>query len=320
MGTLVRPGRHRRSAFLRVATMLALTVATSLALASPATAQDADTDPKDEQIVLSGQLLVAEGETVDSAVIFNGPAVIEGTVTESVVVFNGRTEISGTVEGDVVVFNGSVTVRSGATVGGNLVTVDDPNVEPGATVRGEQRRVSTEFDATAFGFASRIAWWIGYSVSTLLLGLALLALAPGLDLAVAAAARERTGATIGFGAGAFFLLPLAAVLLLVIVVAIPLGLFLMLAFALLYTIGYVAGAHVLGRRIMAPPKSRFVAFLVGWAILRAIALIPFVGGLTWMITAIVGLGALWVAARGTPSSPPTTPASLATPPMPQPSA
>ena len=69
MGTLVRPGRHRRSAFLRVATMLALTVATSLALASPATAQDADTDPKDEQIVLSGQLLVAEGETVDSAVI-----------------------------------------------------------------------------------------------------------------------------------------------------------------------------------------------------------------------------------------------------------
>ena len=67
------------------------------------------------------------------------------------------------------------------------------------------------------------------------------------------------------------MLPLAAVLLLVIVVAIPLGLFLMLAFALLYTIGYVAGAHVLGRRLMAPPKSRFVAFLVGWAILRAIA-------------------------------------------------
>ena len=166
----VRPDRYHRSPFLRVATMLALTLAASLALASPASAQDADTDPRDEQIVLSGRLLVAEGETVDSAVIFNGPASIEGTVTESLVVFNGRTEISGRVVGDVVVFNGSVTVRSGATVGGNLVTVDEPNVEPGATVRGEQRRVSTEFDATAFGFASRIAWWIGYSVSTLLLG------------------------------------------------------------------------------------------------------------------------------------------------------
>ncbi|HET6712830.1 MAG TPA: polymer-forming cytoskeletal protein [Actinomycetota bacterium] len=316
MRTPVRSRRTDRSAFLRATIGLALIVVAWLALASPASAQDAETGPRDEQIVLSGRLLVAEGETVDSAVIFNGPAAIEGTVTESVVVFNGRTEVSGTVGGDVVVFNGSVTVRSGATIGGNLVTVDDPEVEPGATVRGEQRRVSTDFDATAFGFASRLAWWIGYSVSTLLLGLALLALAPGLDLAVAAAARERTGATIGFGAGAFFLLPVAAVLLLVIVVAIPLGLFLLLAFALLYTIGYVAGAHVLGRRLMEPPKSRFVAFLVGWAILRAIALIPLVGGLTWMVTAIVGLGALWVAARFGASSAPSAPESLAVPPMP----
>ena len=177
MRTPVRSRRTDRSAFLRATIGLALIVVASLALASPASAQDADTGPRDEQIVLSGRLLVAEGETVDSAVIFNGPAAIEGTVTESVVVFNGRTEVSGTVGGDVVVFNGSVTVRSGATIGGNLVTVDDPEVEPGATVRGEQRRVSTDFDATAFGFASRLVWWIGYSVSTLLLGLALPALA-----------------------------------------------------------------------------------------------------------------------------------------------
>ncbi|MGZ8597453.1 MAG: hypothetical protein ACXWXB_04580, partial [Actinomycetota bacterium] len=125
-----------------------------------------------------------------------------------------------------------------------------------------------------------------------------------------------TGATIGFGVGAFFLLPIAAVLLLVIVVAIPLGVFLMLAFALLYTVGYVAGAHVLGRRLMAPPKSRFVAFLAGWAILRAIALIPFLGGLTWMVAAIVGLGALWVAARGSATAP-GTPDAPSLPPMPQ---
>jgi len=115
-----------------LALMLALTVAASLALASPATAQDADTDAKDEQIVLSGRLLVGEGDTVDTAVIFNGPASIEGTVTESLVVFNGRTEISGTVEGDVVVFNGSVTVRSGATVGGTSykVHLDGYNLMP----------------------------------------------------------------------------------------------------------------------------------------------------------------------------------------------
>ena len=183
--------------------------------------------------------------------VFHGPATIEGTVRESVVVFDGLAEISGTVDGDVVVFNGPVVVRSGATIGGDLVTVETPTVEPGATVRGEQRGVRGRFDWADIGFAGRFAWWVGYSVSTLLLGLLLLLLAPALDEAIARAARERTGAAIGLGAAAFFLLPIAAVLFLVIVVAIPLGLFLLLALALLYTVGYVAAAHALGRRLVA---------------------------------------------------------------------
>ncbi|MDH4111866.1 MAG: hypothetical protein OEV60_04180 [Actinomycetota bacterium] len=287
-----------------------------LGLATPAVAQD--TGGGREQIVLSGRIDVDEGETLNRVVIFNGPAAIAGRVTESVIVFNGRTTISGTVGGDVVVFNGSVTVRSGATIGGDLVTVDSPAVEPDATIRGEQRRMNTDFDAARFGFASRIAWWIGYTVSTLLLGLVLLALAPGADNALAVAARERTGAAIGLGAAAFFLLPVAAVLLLAIIVAIPLGLFLLLALALVYTFGYVAGAHVLGRRLVKPPKSRFAAFLAGWAILRAIALIPVLGGLVWLLTAIFGLGVLWVAARRTGTAEHAAPGSPSVPPMPQP--
>jgi cytoskeletal protein CcmA (bactofilin family) len=296
--------------------MVGMALAAVLTIAGTAGAQTEPTSTPTEQIVFSGRLVVAEGETVDSAVIFNGPATIDGRVTGSLVVFNGRTVISGTVDGDVVVFNGSVTVRSGASVGGDLVTVDSPTVEPGATVRGDQRRVSAEFDAAEFGFASRFAWWVGYTVSTLLLGLALLALAPAFDLSVARAARERTGVSIGLGAAAFFLLPAVAVLLLVIVVAIPLGLFLLLAFALLYTAGYVAAAHALGRRLVAPPKSRFVAFLAGWAILRGLALIPVIGGLVWMLAAIFGLGVLWVAARRSAAPLETPAATPAMPPMP----
>ena len=315
-----RRSDHHRAPIVRAVTMLGVALAAVLTLAGPAGAQSDPTSTPTEQIVFSGRLVVAQGETVDSAVIFNGPATIAGRVTESLVVFNGDTVITGTVAQDVVVFNGSLTVRSGATVNGDLVSVDSPTVEPGATVRGDQRRVSAEFDAAEFGFASRLAWWVAYSVSTLLLGLALLGLAPGLDLSLARAARDRTGVSIGLGAAAFFLLPVVAVLLLVIVVAIPLGLFLLLAFALLYTIGYVGGAHVLGRRIVAPPKSRFVAFLAGWAILRGVALIPVLGGLVWMLAAIVGLGALWVAARRSAASPPEAPetgAATMMPPIPE---
>ena len=203
-------------------------------LAVPAAAQGSVTDDASrDQIVLSGQLIVPQGETVDTALIFHGPASIEGTVTGSVVVFDGRTDISGRVDGDVVVFNGAVTVRSSAQIGGDLVTTDTPTVEPGATITGQRQRVATRFDAGDIGFASRIVWWIGYSVSTLILGLLLLLVAPGLDGAIDRTSRQRTGASIGLGVAVFFLLPLVAVLFLVVVIAIPLGLFLLLALALL---------------------------------------------------------------------------------------
>jgi hypothetical protein len=308
--------RHNRT--WRGGVVLVTGVVSALVLtAGPARAQD--DDPGDDFVVLTGSLVVAEGETVGSAVIFDGPATIDGTVRESLVVFNGPVVVSGTVARDVVVFNGSVVVRSEATIEGNLVTVESPTVEDGATIGGEQRRVGADVDWATFGFASRFAWWIGYSISTLLLGLILLALAPGLDRAIHESARSQTGAAIGFGAVAFFLLPVVAVLLVAIVVAIPLGLFLLLALALLYTIGYVAGAHVLGRRLIAAPRSRFVAFLAGWGILRLLALIPVIGGLVWIVAAIFGLGVLWVAMRRSAATP-APPESPAAPPMPAPTA
>jgi cytoskeletal protein CcmA (bactofilin family) len=279
--------------------------------AVPAEAQGTTTDDSSrDQIVLSGQLIVPQGETVDTALIFHGPAAIEGTVTGSVVVFDGRTDISGRVDGDVVVFNGAVTVRSSAQIGGDLVTTDSPTVEPGATITGQRQRVATRFDAGDIGFASRFVWWIGYSVSTLVLGLLLLLIAPGLDGAIDLTSRMRLGASIGLGVAVFFLLPVVAVLFLVVVIAIPLGLFLLLALALLYTIGYVAGAHAIGRRVVKPPTSRFIAFLLGWGVVRVLALVPILGGLAWTVVSIFGLGVLWVASRGPRAEeaiPPTPP-------------
>ena len=74
-----------------------------IVVAPSALAQDeATTSGAEDQVVLTGELLVPDGATVGTAVIFNGDATIEGTATESVVVFNGDVEISGTVGDDVV--------------------------------------------------------------------------------------------------------------------------------------------------------------------------------------------------------------------------
>ena len=294
----IQPVRQMRRRTLRGALLATVTGALlAVVFASPAAAQEDDRVSTNDQIVLNGRLVVPEGQTVDTAVIFNGPVTVDGTVTETVVVFNGDAVISGSVGEDVVVFRGTVLVRSGARIGGDLITQQTPRVEQGATIGGSRQRITTKFDAERLGLASRMAWWVAYSVSTLILGLLLLLFAPGMDRAIVDAVRNRTGASIGFGVGLFFLVPIAAVIFLILIVSFPLGLFLLLALALIYTIGFVVGAHALGRLILKPPSSRFVAFLIGWGILRVLALVPVLGGLLWLAAAVLGLGAMAVAAR-----------------------
>ena len=278
-------------------------------LAPGAFAQDDDGPDTDDQIVVTGRLVVPEGETFQNAVIFNGTAMIDGTVAESLVVFNGRTEITGTVDEDVVVFNGDVVLRSGARVGGDVISLEDPQIEEGATVGGSVDDLARRWDFYDITFAGRLAWWLAYTVSTLVLGVVLLLFARGLDPASVRAFRDRLGATIGFGLLLLVLLPIVVVLLFVTIVGIPLGLFLLLALALVYSIGYVVGALGVGRLLVKEPTSRYLAFLVGWGTLRVLALVPFLGGLAWLVAAVLGLGTLWVTSRAAPieTRPPAPP-------------
>jgi hypothetical protein len=292
--TRAAPVFRTRSALVLAGAVILLSVLTM----APALAQtEGQARDDDSQIVLTGRLQVADDETVDTALIFDGPALVEGTVRESLLVFNGDAEIPGTVEEDVFVFNGDLVVRSGAVVGGDLITQGTPEVEEGATVRGEQKAVVTELDIDIVGFGGRVFWWVAYSISVLVLGLLLLLFAPQLFPAVREIVRTRLGSSIGWGFGLFFLLPIGSVLLLVTVIGFPLGVFTLLALAFIYTIGYVVATLAVGSMIMRTSPSRFVVFLVGWAVLRLPALIPFVGGWLWFLASVWGLGLLAVAIR-----------------------
>jgi hypothetical protein len=284
-----------------VATRILATVAflcLSFVMLPPrADAQDDDGPNADDQIVLTGRLVVPEGETVQTAMIFSGEAVIDGTVADWLVVFNGRTEITGTVGEDVVVFNGEVVLRSGARVGGDVISLEEPEIEEGATVAGNVTDLATRWNFYDITFGGRLAWWLASTVSTLVLGLVLLLLGPRLDPASVRAIRDRLGPTIGFGLLVFVLLPIIAAILLATIVGVPLGLSLLFALGLVYLIGYVVGTLALGRLVVKEPTSRYVAFLVGWVALRLIALVPFLGGIAWLVVTVLGLGTLWVAGR-----------------------
>jgi hypothetical protein len=111
------------------------------------------------------------------------------------------------------------------------------------------------------------------------------------------------------GLAIFILLPILAVLALVTLVGLPLGLGVLLALLPLGAIAYVTTLWVVGRALVKPPRGRVVAFLAGWAIFSALALVPVLGILAWLAATVFGLGVLGLAlwrARS-PATPPARP-------------
>lgn len=284
----------RRSFDLRLVILLAALTVSIV----PATAQaQEDRRGDDAFVVLTGRAEVPEGRTVDTVVIFNGPAIVDGTVREEVVVFNGSVTVSGRVDEDIVAFNGRVTIQSGAEVSGDIVSRRGVVVEDGATVEGDIREdVTRLFDGPFHFLRGRFFWWLAVSISILLLGIVLLLLGPRFLDAVHHSWRAAIGRSIGLGIALFLGLPLLALLSMVTLVGIPFGFGLLMALFAIYTMGYTTSVWILGRQLVKPPSSRFVAFLAGWAIFRLLALVPILAGIVWFAAAVFGLGVLLIVA------------------------
>jgi hypothetical protein len=260
-------------------------------LALPASAQAQEGD---DRVVITGGAVVGPRDTAGDVVVVDGPVLVAGRVTGDLVVVSGAVRVLGTVEGDVVSIAEPARLGPEARVGGDIVYADErPQVPEGATVGGEIRRLSE--DEIGFDFLGALALWLAVTISVLALGLLLLWLAPRALEAAWAAASTSLGATIGWGLLAVIGLPIVAVLILLTLVGIPLGVGLLLALLPFYALGYATAAWLVGRRILGEQRGRLVAFLAGLAILRALALIPIIGGLFSFAATVVGVGALVVA-------------------------
>ena len=277
-----------RSALVLVLAVLALVVD------SPAAGAQAEDEEVDNIVVITGRAEVREGETVDNVVILDGPVVVEGTVSEGLVAVNGDILVRGTVEEDVIAANGRLIIADGGRVEGDVTSRRRPLVEAGGQFDGSWERWNPQAWRGAASVAGWLALWLAVTVSTLVLGLIIVLLAPRAVDAVDEAFHRSLGPVILWGVVLLVGLPILALIAMATLVGLPLGLGLLLALGLIYGIGYVAAAWILGRRILRN-ASRLVAFLVGWGILRLVALVPFLGGLAWLVATVVGLGAIAVA-------------------------
>lgn len=254
-----------------------------------------------DQIVLSGRVVVAEGQSAGEVVVFKGRVQVAGVVQGDVVVLDGPVLVSGQVSGSVISFAGTVRLAETAQVTGDVIGREEVQVAPGAQVGG-QVRAHAPFTFTAPArVLGRFASWLAVSVSTLLLGLLLLWLLPRGADRVLRAAREAPWISAAWGLAMSVLVPAVGALLVLSLVALPLGLVLLLALALLLFVAYTWSMWVLGSAIVHE-RGRLPTFLAGWAIARAVGLIPVVSGITFGLGAMFGIGVMTVAiwrARGT---------------------
>jgi cytoskeletal protein CcmA (bactofilin family) len=264
----------------------------------PAPARAADIGPDDE-VLVTGTVKVPKGEHVDRIWIVDGEVQVAGHSEGSIVAISAPVRISGTVDGDVITIAKRITLTPSATINGDLIYADErPVVPAGATVYGKLRHLGATDLSIPFGafVAIHIAIWLAVTLSSLALGLALMWIAPRVADAAFDVARADPGPAIAWGAGCFFGLPLAAIIALITLVGIPLGITVLLALLPLFALGYVTSASLLGRTLVAnPERGRLGRFLAGWGILRAVALVPFLGGLAGLGATVFGLGALGLA-------------------------
>ena len=248
------------------------------------------------QIVLSGDVLIRRGEVVGEVVVVRGRVFVGGVVRGDVVVLKGRIEVTGQVSGSVVNMRGPVSLGSSSHVAGDVLAGERVRLEEGAVVDGDVRSGVTFALTGPIEALGRFAPWLAVWASVLALGLALLLLAPRGADAVALATRSAPWASLGWGVVASVAVPLLGALAVISLIWLPLGLGLLAASFLLYSVGVAWSAFVLGRLIWREPRGRVPALAIGWAILAALAVIPVGGGVVWVGSAVVGLGAMTVAA------------------------
>ena len=246
--------------------------------------------------VVSGDVVVHRGETADSVFVVDGDVRVAGRVKGDVSVLSGDALVSGTIEGELFTASGLARLLPSAEVTGDVRYGDEhPDVARSARVRGDVEKQSWPDLGDAAAWIAGFFLWLAISISAAALGALLLLSVPRAADAIEARSRERAGPLIAIGITALIALPLGAGIAAITLVGLPLALVTLLALLPAGIVAYLASAWVLGRRIVKAPRNRYLAFLAGLAILRALALIPILGLLVGLAAAVFGLGLIGAA-------------------------
>jgi uncharacterized RDD family membrane protein YckC len=242
-----------------------------------------------------------------NAVAVMGPVTVDGTVEGNCVSVMGSNTINGTVHGNAVVILGTMRIGPHARIDGNAVAgVGIVIKEPGAVIGGNvvQQGGGMNFADNpgahdwwdrafrrgrplAFG-PHLTAFWL-LSICTVGLYILLALVFPGGVTKCGNVLVERPGITLLTGILAIIALPVVFILLCVTIVGIPIA-FVVLPIGVMacVTFGKASLYALIGRSILGKGAHPVLAVFLGVGIVIGFYLVPFVGGLLWVIMAFLG--------------------------------
>jgi cytoskeletal protein CcmA (bactofilin family) len=269
-----------------------------MALATPAVASAASAGAaaEDAIVVVSGDVTVARGETVEGVYVASGDAKIAGDVNGDVIVLSGDVLVSGRIDGDLFTASGTARLLPNAEVTGDVGYGDErPAVALDARVHGDVTKQDWPDIGGVFSGLGGFVIWLAVTLSLLALGALLLLIAPRAADSLYARSRERLGPTIAIGIAILIVLPVIAFIAAITLLGLPLALGIGLSLLPLGAVAYLVSAYALGRRMVEPPRHRMLAFLAGLGALRIAAYVPILGTVVGIAALIFGLGLIGTA-------------------------
>lgn len=245
---------------------------------------------KNNIIRIGADVTIAPKQKVENAHAIGGDVTIsEGArVTQTAIAVDGDVilEKGARVDGDVYAIGGKIIAASGATIGGTSGTAFD-NGRVG--MYGYRKRGINNF----FRYLFHTGFYILNVAIVTIIGVALILWRPNFLLNLAANVREYPLQCGLWGLGGLFAVILLIIFLAVSLVGIPLLPLVGLAVTVVFILGNIGIALLVGQRILnRRERTTMQEFLIGMLILCLIGLIPILGGLVSLAINTFGSGAL----------------------------
>lgn len=279
--------------FIMVLLMVFLVVASGFTYANLSDGKMIDTislgdlqinvDNENSVVKVMGDIYIPADRVVNGDVVgVMGNVKIDGIVNGNVVAVLGDVEVNNKINGDVVSVLGEINKGENAVINGEFVEVNEPNIDMTKIIGHREH----EFKLPGvFKFFNMV---VLFGIASLIL-----ALMPRHIKTMTRELHVDFFRKVIIGFAAIILIPLIILVSFVSIIGIPLVPVIISIVIIGKFIGYVPMALYVGTRIQKTANTNlniFIELFFGAIVLWLIRLVPFVGGISYVIVTILAMG------------------------------